>query len=133
LIAKDSVHLVLRGGPPLNTVDTVVLFGVRRLDRFDGYRSRKSMVLTGTGLGLIAGVGLWWCAHQTVRPSVDIVPDPNTPGKVVYQSSPMPSIIHQLRNAIPVFAGAGALIGLTIGREHWTPILVPQSVFVRPR
>jgi hypothetical protein len=132
-VSSDSAHLVLRSDGPLANVDTVVLFGVRRLDLFEGHRSRSSMVVTGATLGAIAGTGLWWFAHQVVRPGSFTDTDPNDPAKVRTVSEPLPPIIHQMRNAIPVFIGAGAVIGLTIGDERWVRIAVPQSVFSQTR
>src|SRR5262245_12714366 len=116
LIALDSTHVVLQLEPPLTTRDSIPLFGVRRLEVFQGRRSRTSMVLTGLGLGALTGTGLWWFVHQTARPERGSGP-------------PIPPIIDNMRNSIPVFIAVGGLVGLTIGPEHWIRISVPQSVF----
>lgn len=120
LVAVDSTHVVLQLDPPSTTRDSIPLFGVRHLELFQGQRSRTSMVLTGLGLGALTGTALWWFIHQTASPE-------RGSGQA---SSP---IIDYARNSIPVFIGAGGLVGLTIGQERWLRVSVPQSVFSNSR
>lgn len=91
------------------------------------------MVIAGLSLGAITGTSLWWLTHQTVRPGRSTVPHPDKPGQVLMVSEPVPPIVNQMRNQIPVFIGVGGLVGLTIGNEHWLRVPVPQSVFLQSR
>lgn len=133
LVSTDSVHLLIRRDDPSATVDTIVLFGIRRFDVFQGHRSRSAMVTTGAAIGTVTGVGLWLFARQTVRPTQLTEPVPDKPGTVRTISSPVPTIVHSMRNAIPAFIGLGALVGLVIGDEQWTRVPIPQSVFPQSR
>ena len=132
--AIDSEQIILRPKLGLAAEDTVHLLGVRRLDLYQGMRSRRSMIATGAALGAVIGVAAWYIARQTVRPeTINKLVD--GPGGVQSRSVPGPDapIIHQLRNGIPLEIGVGALIGALIGPEKWLPISVPQSVFSQPK
>jgi hypothetical protein len=134
VVAADSERIVLRTERQSAAPDTVLLFGVRRLEAFQGLRSRRGMVATGALVGGIAATVAWVSAKQMVRPirrSVEI--SGSSPIKYRTVSEPVPSIVHALRNAIPFSIAGGALVGGIIGRERWTRIPVPESTFPQAR
>ena len=133
VVSADSGRIILRTNDQLT--DTVSLLGIRRLDLFQGVRSRGEMVTTGAVTGGVIGVGVWLLARQTVRPTTSSTTDIDNSGKVVVKetSSPVPTIVHALRNSIPLFVATGAGVGLLIGPEHWVRIAVPESVFPQAR
>ena len=133
VVAVDSQQIILHPQTKL-AEDTVSLLGVRRLDLYQGQRSRRSMVLTGASLGAVIGLTAWFIAHQTVRPERQgILVDTPTGVQAREVSGPEPPIIHQIRNTIPLLIGAGGLIGAAIGPERWVRIPVPQSTFPQAR
>jgi hypothetical protein len=131
VVSADSAHVVVRRDGTPAAVDTIVLFGVRRFELFQGHRSRASMVATGVTTGAVVGVGAWLFARATIRPTGEVNVDNS--GRAVTTSSPVPTIVHSLRNAIPGFMVLGGLVALGIGDEQWARIPVPQSVYPQAR
>jgi hypothetical protein len=122
-MSADSHYLILRTDSPPRSIDTVFLEGVHRLELFNGLRSRKDMTIAGATVGTIAGTAMWLFARSVIRPTV--VQDGRNPNTSI--SSPVPPVVHQLRNAIPIVAGAGALAGVLVGQEKWIVVSLPLA------
>lgn len=119
VVALDSAHLVLQPSPSLSAPDTIAFVGVRRLDVFAGTRSRSRSIWTGAVVGTVASTALWLVGKQTMRVEEPLDPNPR----------PLPPVVQKFRNAIPIAAVGGALIGAVIGVDHWVHVQVPGSVF----
>jgi hypothetical protein len=131
VVSTDSTHVVLRTSTGL--LDTVSVFGLRRLEQLVGERSRSGMVWKGALGGAVVGVGTWWLLHQTDRPKrrFQCLDDPCTQFRDL--TGVTPPFVNHMRNAIPLFIVAGGLAGASIGRERWIKVSIPVSVFPQAR
>lgn len=129
LLSKDSVRIVLQreAGAP-TPPDTVVLFGVRRLEVFRGLRSRRQMIVTGSAIGGVTGVVAWLVTRQLAgsQKSVTYYDDDGN-------LRTTRSIVESARLAIPLCFIAGGLFGIVIGPEHWERVSVPSSIYPEAR
>ncbi len=132
--SADSARIILLGGAT-STLDTVSLLGIRRLDLFQGTRSRGNMVATGATVGAIGGFVVWIIARSALRPThySTTVQVPGGGTRVVQLETTEGRDARRMRNAIPLVAGIGAVVGSLIGVEHWVRIPDPQSVFPQAR
>lgn len=67
IVALDSNFYIERSVDRAATIDTVSFIGIRRLEKFDGLRSRKTMVWTGAFTGAIVATTSWLVARSTAR------------------------------------------------------------------
>ena len=122
MLSVDSAHIVIQ--PEHAPLDTIALLGLRRLERFDGLRSRRSMIVTGAVSGAVIGVAGWLAGRQFQGSA--LVPDDNGVMREVYAR-------RLTRYGMVVLPVSGAFLGAVIGRERWTRIGVPMSEFAGAR